>query len=251
MNRAGRIIFILGIFIALASGLGVFILLALSQPQPVDVPTTKLVVAFQQIKPRTEITADQLGTANWPRVVPTPPGAYSSPSDVVGKLAVAPVYQGEAILQKDLIDKSSLKEDHSNAALLLEKGTVAYAMPVSTKADVAGAIQAGDRVDLIATFQSQSATGAAGIATQRVLADILVIQVGPWPAPEQKDQSSGTTSILTFQVKEQEAMILEYTVLHANSVTLVLRPANDHDVLPLEPITFDYINQRYNFKLAR
>ena len=251
MNRAGRVIFILGILIALASGLGVFLLIALTQPQPTDVPTTKIVVAFQRINPRTEITADQVGTANWPRSVPTPPGAFTNPSDVIGKLAVNPVYQGEAIVQENLIDKSDLKEDHSSAALLLEKGIVAYAMPVNTKADVAEAIQAGDRVDLIATFQSQSATGATSIATQRVLADIPVIQVGTWPVPEQKNQASENTAFLTFQLKEQEAMILEYTLLHANSVTLVLRSANDHDVPPLDPITFDYINQRYNFKLAR
>ncbi|MBI5031263.1 MAG: Flp pilus assembly protein CpaB [Chloroflexi bacterium] len=250
MNRAGRVIFILGIFIALVSGSGVFLVLLLSQPKPAEVPTTKVVVAFQQINPRTEIVADQVGTTNWPRAVPTPPGAFSDPSDVIGKLAMSPLYQGEVIIQNNLVDKSEVKEDHSTAALVVEKGYVAIAMPVSIKADIAGAIQAGDRVDLIATFQSQSATGSAAIATQRVLADILVLQVGSWPTPEQK-KSDAATTILTFQLKEQEALILEYTMLHANSVTLALRSANDHDVLPLDPITFDYINQRFNFKLAR
>ena len=251
MNRAGRVIFILGVFIALISGIGVFLVLLLSQPAPAQVPTTKVVVAFQQINPRTEITADQVGTTNWPRAVPTPPGAASNPDDIVGKLALSPVYQGEVVLDKNLVAKSDLKDNHSNASLVVEKGYVAIAMPVTVKSDIANAIQAGDRVDLIATFQSQAATGASAIATQRVLADILVLQVGPWPVVEQKQQSDATTSILTFQLKEQDAMILEYTILHANSVTLVLRSANDHDILPLDPITFDYINQRFNFKLAR
>lgn len=252
MNRLGVILFILGIFISLVAGTGVFVLLTFSQPKPPEAPTTKVVIAFQEISTRTEILADQVGESNWPAAVPTPTGATDSKTDVVGKFSTVPIYPGEPVLQKMVIDKSQVKETHSNAALLLEKGSVAMAVPVNIKSDVAQAIQAGDRVDVIGTFKSPSATGAGQIATQRMLADILVIQVGIWPSPNQKPPSSGgDVATLTLQLKEQDVLVLEYSLQNATDLTLVLRPANDHDLPQLEPATFDYVNQRFGFKLAR
>lgn len=250
MNRAGRVLFIVGVFIALVSGAGVFLLLLISQPKPSEVPTTKLVIAFQEIPSRSEVNASQIGIASWPRAVPTPTGAFENPDDVVGKLSLVPVYPGQPILDKMVIDKADLKEAHSDAALLLEKGSVAIAMQVSVKTNVADAVQAGDRVDVVATFRSQStsAATASAVATQRLLADVLVMEVGPWS----KAKENGVAyTIVTFQVKEQDALVLEYAMLHAENVTLVLRAANDREIVSLEPVTFDYINQRFGFKLPR
>jgi len=254
MSRAGRLLFVLGILIATASGFGVFVLLLLSQPKPAEVPTTKVVVAFQEIAPRSAISPDQVGTANWPRALPTPAGAIEDPTEVVGKLATTSIYPSQPILSKMLIDKAEAKETHSNAALILEKGSVGTAMQVTLKSNVAEAIQPGDRVDVIATFRSQSTNPAAAsaVATQRLLADVLILQVGPWPQKPQAQGGGGSsTAIITVQLKEQDALILEYAVLHADAITLVLRPANDHDLIPLEPVTLDYINQRFGFKLPR
>jgi len=252
MNRAGRVILILGFFIAIISGCGIFALLTLNQPQPVEAPTTKIVVAVQEIRSRSEIVPDQVGIANWPRAVPTPVGAFDDPLDVVGKLALSPLYPGQPVLAKILVDKPSVKETRGDAALFLEKGTVGIAMPVTIKTNVAEAVQPGDRVDVIATFRSQSTTAAAAVAvaTQRLLADVLVLGVGSWSG-KQRAQTDTAYTIVTFQLTEQEALVLEYALLHAESVTLVLRPANDREIVTLEPVTFDYINQRYGFKLPR
>lgn len=252
MNRAGRILFILGFVISIFAGLGVFIVLVLSQPKPAVTPSTKVVLAAQEIASRTEIMPNQIVVSLWPSAVPPPAGAFTDPDEVVGKLALGAIYPGQPILQNMLIEKPSLKDVQGTASLWLEKGTVGTAMPVTVKTNVAEAIQPGDRVDVIATFKSQSTspTAASAVATQRLLSNVLVLQVGPWPNPGAKVQSSGYT-IVTFQLQEQEALVLEYATLNAVNLTLVLRPANDREALTLEPVTFDYINQRYGFKLPR
>ncbi len=251
MSRAGRLLFIFGVLIALISGFFVFILLMSNQPKPVQVPTTQVVIAFQNIAARSEVRAEQVGIAEWPRAVPTPAGGFATTVDVIGKLATAPIYPGQPMTEKMVIDKKEVKETHSNAALILEKGTVAMAMPVNSRSNVADAIQAGDRVDMIVTLRSTSQTGAGAAVTQRLLPDVLILQVGSWPAPGAQQQSAQSGAIVTFQLKEQDALVLHYALESAGAITLVLRPANDHDLVTLEPVTFDYVNQRFGFKLPK
>lgn len=247
MNRFGTVVFILGIIIAVGAGFVVFAILTFSQPQPSEVPTTKMVIAFQNIAPRSEIIKEQVGVADWPRTLPTPVGAYQDTSNVVGKLASAPLSPGQPVTEKMLIDKKDVAVSHSNASFLIENGSVGVAMPVNVESNVAQALQPGDRVDVIATFRGQG--GSTAVATQRLLADMLILQVGNWPNPNDKAQAAGGTAVITLQLKEQDVLVLEYAKQFAADINLVLRPANDREILTLEPVTFDYINQRFGYKL--
>jgi len=124
-----------------------------------------------------------------------------------------------------------------------------------TNANVAEAIQAGDLVDLIATFTAQPVVtgnqpaGPPVIATQRVLQDVLVLQMGPWPSEGAKNQNNGQVVVATMQLNEQDALVLKYTQENASGFALALRPANDHDLANPEPVTLEYINKRFGYKL--
>ncbi|HEY6041235.1 MAG TPA: hypothetical protein VIX58_03820, partial [Anaerolineae bacterium] len=131
MNRASTILFALGFLIAIISAAGMYVVLTSAQPKQAQAETTSLVIAFQNIPGRSEITADQVGRGQWPKTIPTPTGAFEAPEDVVGKLAIGAIYPGQPIIARDLLDKNKAKETHSNAALILDKGTVAIAVPVS------------------------------------------------------------------------------------------------------------------------
>ncbi len=251
MRRGGRILVILGIVLALIAGAGIYVVLATAQPGTVEVPKTSLVMAAQPIDERTEILPDQLVQADWPVTIPTPQGAFASPTEVAGKIAMVPIQPGQPLISKMVIDKGDLKENHSNASLILEKGSVAMAFPVSISTNVANAIQAGDRVDILATFTAQPVAGTQNVgpplvATQRTLPDVLILQIGPWPAPGAKAENVGT--VVTFQLKEQDALVLKYEMEQSGTLTLVLRPANDHQLDTLEPVTLEYINKRFGFK---
>lgn len=250
MNRASTILFALGFLIAIISAAGMYIVLTSAQPKQAQADTTSLVIAFQNIPGRTEITADQVGRGQWPKTIPTPTGAFETPEEVVGKLATNPIYPGQPIIARDLLDKNKAKETHSNASLILDKGTVAIAVPVSIRSNIAQAVQPGDRVDILVTFPVRGGA-APNITTQRLLEDVLILQVGTWPAPAetqaQQQQAAQNWAVLTFQLKEQLAMDLEYVLENASSYMLVLRPATDHEILPLEPVTLDYLIQKYKF----
>ncbi len=254
MRRGGRILVILGIVLALLSGAGAYVVMAAAQPQAEPVKTTKLVLAVQDITERSEISADQLAEADWPVTIPTPIGAFARPTEVAGKLAMVPIHPGQPVIDQMVKSKDEVKQTGSNAALIIEKGSVGIAMPVSVNTNVANAIQAGDRVDLIVTMNAEeSGSGAQQtgplIATQRVLADVLILQVGTWPGPKSKGDETNPSTVVTFQLKEQDALVLKYALENSPNIALALRSANDHELIELEPVTYDYINERFNFKL--
>lgn len=255
MRRGGRIFIVLGLVLAIISGIGVFVVLANAEPQPVVVPTTKLVVAFQQVPSRSEVSADQIGQVDWPQKVPTPIGAYEQPADVVGKLALQPIYPGEPIINQMLISKEDAQARHSNAALILEKGMVAVSFGVSPESNVADAIQAGDRIDLVVTYgaevgsTSASTPGFATGVTQKTLENLLILQVGPWPREGDQAANNANASIITLQVQEQDAMVLKHIEGSASSYAFVLRAANDDEIFTTEPVTLEYINKRFKFNL--
>ena len=256
MRRSGRILFILGFVLAIISALALYFLIAESKPPPAEVPTTKVVVAFQNVPQRSEVSADQVGLVDWPQTVPTPIGAYDSPSSVLGKLAKAPIYPGQPVNSDMLVDKTDLKESHSNAALIIDDRMRAIAMPVKVDTNVAEAIQAGDRVDFVVTFTAQPVNaqgqpeGTSTTKTHRLLEDVLVLQVGPWPNPGVKAGDAAAEqqySVVTLQVNLQDAQVIKYAQLKADDVSLALRRANDHTLEVSEPVTLEYLNKRFGY----
>lgn len=259
MKRSGgRIFVIIGLVLAIISGVGVFVVLATAEPQAAPIQTSPVVVSFQQIAERTEISPDQVGQVAWPQTIPTPIGAYSAPSDVVGKLAKYPIYTGQSINNEMVISKSDAEARHSNASLILDKGQVAVAFPVSVDSSVAEAIQVGDRVDLIVTYSvsPQTTTAAQNNGpynfTQKTLENILILQVGPWPravGEQSSSQGGGSASTVTFQLTEQDALTLKQIEGSATSYAFVLRAANDDQIFTTEPVTLEYLNKRFNFNI--
>lgn len=260
MRGGGRIFVILGIVLALIAGVAVFYVLANAEPQPVAVPTTKVVVAFQQVTARTEISADQVGQVDWPARVPTPINAVEKPADVVGKIAKSPIYAGEPIITDMVISKGDIEAQHSNAALLLEKGQVAVAFGVSAGSSVADALQPGDRVDLIVTYSAEVQNAVAGqntgayVVSNKTLENVLILQVGPWPRDATdkaatQNNSNANITIVTLQLPEQDAIVLKHIENTASSNAFVLRAANDDQIFTTEPVTIEYLNKRFNFNI--
>jgi Flp pilus assembly protein CpaB len=251
MNRVGVLVLILGLLLAMGSGFVVFVVLRFAQAKP-TAATTQIAIAIQNVPARSPVEAGQVGVTDWPQAVPTPIGAVDQPSAVIGKLALIPIYPGQPILSQMVVEQEQPKQTRSNAALILEKGMVAQAIPVTVVSDVAEAIQPGDRVDVVAIFKAQSSS-ANSVVAQRLLADVLILQVGSWSNSPKSSQTgvANATSVVTLQIKPQDALVLHYAIENAASFTFVLRAANDHEILPLDPVTLDYINQRFGFKLPR
>ncbi len=257
MKKGGRIFVLLGLVLAVIAGGGVYFALLSATPQQQAPKTLNVVMAVQGITEKSEVSQEQVQSVPWPEGVPTPTGALAEPTEVAGQFAVVPVLPGQAITKDMLVSKDQNDKSHGYASLLVEKGSVAMAFAVTMNSNVADAIQAGDRVDIIATFTVQpvSATGQpTGLTmtkTQRLLADVLVLNIGSWPPPGSKTAAPvGESKMVTFLLKEQDALVLQHSVAKADVLNLVLRSSNDHELWTLEPVNIEYIDKRFGFKFT-
>lgn len=266
MRRGGRVLILLGLLLGLIAGGAVVLILLYSQPST-DVDRTPVVIAAQPISQYSEITAEQVTLTQWPKVegFTMPAGALTDPKQVVGKLALTTIPQGQAIVSSQVISKSDALVKRSNLSYILDKGSVALALPLSLQSSIASALQPGDHVDLIATFDFTPITSTTGTApgplprtvitstvTQRMLQNVLVIGVTPWnlPTSSQGQQQQAQASIATLQLTEQDALIFKFTESHAAEWTFVLRPVNDDQLYNPTPMTLDYINKKFGFQFT-
>ncbi len=260
MRRGGRILVLLGIILGLLTAAGTFLVLSSSQPQAQQVPTRQVVIAQQNIPERTEVSPSAVGISNWPQAY-IPAGAFDKTDQVTGMLAVEPIYQGQIILPQMLIDKTKVKETRSNASFLVPDGKVAVAFPISALSGVAGAIQAGDTVDLLLTLapgiittkgmtSTTTMPGTEGMAaSQMMLQDVPIINVGTWPSGAAQDKNAAPAGMLTFVLDRQDALALK-SAREQGTIELALRRAGDHKPATTEPVTLQYLNKRFNFNLT-
>jgi len=242
--RRGRIFIILGIVLGLIVFAAVFYVL--SQPPVEEKPmeTVDLVVALQEIPERTEIQAPWVGLRPF-LAESEPPGSMRQLENVIGKTTTKRIYEGEPILNVELAITATLY----GVPYLLPEGTVAVAFPLADVSGVAGAIRAGDTVDLLLSMDVPTMEGESGggrRTTQLTLQDITVLHVGQWKAAG-GEAEEGQASNLIFQVNRQDALILKWA-RENGTVDLALRPATDHNIIDLgtiDPVQIDYMIDTY------
>ncbi|MCL5950808.1 MAG: Flp pilus assembly protein CpaB [Chloroflexi bacterium] len=263
MRRGGRILVLLGLILGLLTAGGTFLVLSSSQSQGQQIPTRPVIIAQQNIPARSEISPSALGTANWPEAY-IPVGAFDKSDQVAGKLAIDAIYQGQIILPQMLIDKTQVKETRSNASFLIPDGKVAVAFPITDLSGVAGAIQAGDSVDILLTLDpgtmsraaltTTTTAGTQGMAaSQLMLQDVPIINIGAWPSgptpSNQSNKSTGPATMVTFVLDRQDALALK-AARELGTIELALRRAGDHKSMQTESVTLQYLNKRFNFNLV-
>jgi len=243
----------------------IFLTLSQSQPTAQPAPTRQVVVAFQNIPARANITAETLGKQDWPEAS-VPPGAFTRTEDVIGKLTLVPIFQGQVILPQMIVDKRAISQDNrSNASFLIPEGKVAVAYPLTDLSSVANALQAGDTVDLLLTLNPQQLTASTRPAgtttttgtegqpvTQLMLQDVLVLQVGPWsnaPAASGQERNVPPSNIVTFVLERQDALALK-SAREQGTIELALRRAGEHKPFTTEPVNLQYLNRRFGFNLT-
>ncbi len=253
MQRSARLLIVLGFILAIVSA-GATLFILRRQPQGTNVQpveTASVVVAFQNIEAHVPVPPDAIGVKEWPQDS-VPPGAILNPADAVGKLTRSPIFPGQLLLSSMLIDKK-VEETRlglgSDASFIIPNGKVAVAMTIDNISGVAGAIQAGDRVDVLVSMRLQEDT-AQGVtqkpATQLALQDIEVLRVGLWNIPGNQQQNQ-QQQVVTFLVDRQQAIILKN--LRENTlVDLALRAAGDHEEVTTETVNEDYIIREFDVR---
>jgi pilus assembly protein CpaB len=131
----------------------------------------RVLVAAHDVQVGSKLDTPDLAAITIPESA-VPPGAFSDPTKVLGRGAILPLSKGEFILT------SKLAALNAGAGLpsLIPQGMRAVSVRVNDVVSVAGFVQPGTRVDVLATGNNQG-TGSER-QTTTVLENVAVIAVG-------------------------------------------------------------------------
>jgi pilus assembly protein CpaB len=158
----------------------------------------RVVVAADDIQVGAKLEARDVRVITLPQSA-APPGAFSDPSKVLGRGAILPMSNGEFILP------SKLAALNAGAGLpsLIPQGMRAVSVRVNDVVSVAGFVQPGTRVDVLATGNQ----GGNDHQTTTVLENVAVIAVG-----KNLDRNAPTdapaASVITLLVSPDDAQKL-------------------------------------------
>ncbi|MDQ2967657.1 MAG: Flp pilus assembly protein CpaB [Actinomycetota bacterium] len=193
--------------------------------------SVEVLVASADIPPRSVLATSNLVSRSYPREL-VPKGAIGHTADAIGQTTVATIPKGAVILRDQLIAAGGNK----GASVTLDKGTVLVAFPTSDPLTVAGLIEAGDRVDILATLP-----GADGSKrTQTIVQNLVVVDV--------VRASASRTAALTFIVDPQVALILKNLRDAQYTIDLSIRARADTETVKTTTVDSDYVQQRYGIR---
>lgn len=156
-----------------------------------------VVVAANDILVGTKLAATDVTTITIPATA-IPPGAFATPAKVLGRGAILPMNKGEFILPGKLAAVNA----GSGLPSMIPPGMRAVSVRVNDVVSVAGFVQPGTRVDVMATGNQ----GPGGTQTSTVLENVLVLAVG-----KSLDRTSGEASVapvITVLVSPDDAQRL-------------------------------------------
>lgn len=140
---------------------------------PSDESTVSVLVLAKNVQVGEVITDDMVTTRNLPRSIALP-SALNDRSQVVGKLATAPLFQGEQVLQP----KVTTYEGQNALSFKVPNGLRALSVMVPHEAwIVGGLVQPGDRVDVMAIITLVTTDPLTGDEETRAGAGIIAENV--------------------------------------------------------------------------
>jgi Flp pilus assembly protein CpaB len=196
---------ILGIVLALLV-IGAFVLVALNAGTTSNVPYQSVVVATKDLAPRLPIDAASLDVKRIPVASNYPPVFFTKITDVQGMIPLVTILSGQAITSNVVVRASQALGSQSEY-LPIPSGFVALTIPTSEQQGVAGFIQPGDYISVIATVST-----AGKVASLTIFTNLHVIRVGV-------NSSSGSTSgasSLTVVVTQCQAEVITWFLQFAS-----------------------------------
>lgn len=193
-----------------------------------------VVVAASSIPVGSVLTEQALAVVKWPEAS-APDGTFKAPEEVLGRTALQAIVKGEPILTARLADQAAGR----GLGALLKPGMRAMAVKVDQVVGVAGFVQPGDRVDVIATMTPDTDTRHALDRNIARVSKIILQNVGVLAIGEHLS-SQGTkpvsVQVVTLEVapdqSERLALASRYGDIH-----LLIRSPLDIDPVQTTGIT--------------
>lgn len=240
-KRRARLVLIVGLLIAVLAGVGTFVLSSGSKSEaPPPVQTTDVLVASHDIPPRTALTAADLKVQKYPVDI-APATALKKPEDVIGKIVQVAISAGEPILPTKFATAGAATftvfppNAQPVAGQPIAAGTPDYRAMSITVADAnaaGGAVQVGDIVDVLFTFQFDPSKFLTGNDPNRipdfsakvVLQNVAII--------------ARAAAVYTIRTDAQTAEKISYLSSAGGQMQFLLRQAQDQRQAATSGATF-------------
>ena len=157
-----------------------------------------VVMAADDIQVGTKLEAHDVRVVTLPQSA-VPPGAFSGTSQVLGRGAILPVSKGEFILPSKLAALNA----GTGLPSMIPQGMRAVSVRVNDVVSVAGFVQPGSHVDVLATGQG----GGNDRQTTTVLENVLVLAVGK-SLDRSPSADAQTAPVITLAVSPDDAQKL-------------------------------------------
>lgn len=292
MRRGSTILIIVGVLLALSTAAIAYVVLVrgpgAAPPTPTTTPELMVpaVIALQDIPAYTDIPAEAVGTQEIAESRLT--NHLLAPEAVIGRRAARTIMRGSFIMSDWIVDPEAVVREGKNASLNITpdaegRPRVAMAFQTTELRGVAGAIQNGDFVDILISYQlldteqelpEPIAPAVEGcpvpcpepmsvLLAQLLLQDVEVYRVGPWlmptptPAPEgeeiiEEEVPEGLptrSNTLTLLLTQQDALVIKFARESGASIDLVLRGRDDHQQVRTETVSLQYVMTRFEIAM--
>lgn len=182
---------------------------------------TPVVVARTDVGVAVALHERELGTVDWP-TAHMPKGAITKPAVAAGRVLRRPVAAGEPILESALFAPGV----RGGLGALISEKQRAVSVKVDSVVGVAGFIQPGSRVDVLATLRRIDKSKAVPMS-KVILQDVRVLAIDQ-RMEEAKSGQPSSINIVTFEVDPVKAEHLIYAA-HEGRLQLALRTPGDSE----------------------
>jgi len=192
------------------------------------VETVPVVISAGDVSAGTSLSADQLTVTQWPKLY-LPSGSYSSPDELVGRVL------RRNLKARDPVFDYALVAEGSDAGLtaLIKPDHRAISVKVDPVVGVAGFIQPGSSVDVLATLRRAQNDQ---LYTQVILQDIRVLAIDQKLEENDDGEPQPEATVVTLEVTPRDAQKLSYAGFQGE-LQLALRNSVDQNVMELSSVT--------------
>lgn len=189
--------------------------------EPAD--TTPVVVARVDLSTASTVREAQLDTVEWPSEH-LPKGVLRSLEAAAGRVTRRPVLAGEPLLETALFEEGT----RGGLGAVIDVEHRAVSVKVDPVIGVAGFVQPGARVDVLATLRRVDRRRALPYS-KVILQDVRVLAIDQ-KLEEGRGTDPETVNVVTLQVKPGQAQQLTYAA-HEGNLQLALRTPGDDEVV--------------------
>ena len=221
------------VFLALAVVFGVGAALAArsyiaqrSVPPTVSAPElAPVVTAAREVAAGRALNPEDLDVVEWPAKL-VPQGAHANPDRLVGRVVSRAVVKGEPIFASGLLPEGTA----AGLPALISEAHRAVSVKVDQVVGVAGFVQPGARVDVLATLRNTKEGNFSNV----ILQDVRVLAVDQ-TIDRARDGEPKVVNVATLEVDPAEARRLVHAA-HEGRLQLALRGPGDGEVGPTRAV---------------